>query len=83
MPEISQDAFEDKFPGVPPISPQELRFRANSIGNNKNYLNFSSENEILSNSDRKKKISECDFDSFHHIGPSELVYGYKRESSHR
>lgn len=83
MPEISQDAFEDKYPGLPPISPQELRLRANSFGNNKLHLNIPSENGSPSIYDRKKKLSEGDFDSFHHIGPSEVVYGYKRESSHR
>lgn len=83
MPEISQDAFEDKYPGVPPISPQELRFRANSFGNNKMLYNIPSENGSLSNNDRKQKLSECDFDSFHHVGSTDLVYGYKRESSHR
>lgn len=84
MPEISQDAFEDKYPGVPPISPQELRFRANSFGNSKMLFNSPAENgSSTCKNDRKKKLSECDFDSFHHVGPSELTYGYKRESSHR
>lgn len=82
MPEISQDAFEDKYPGVPPISPQELRIRANSFGNTKKYLNIPPENGSMpTHMGRKQKLSECDFDSF--VGPSELSYAYKRESSHR
>lgn len=80
MPEISQDAFEDKYPGIPPISPQELRIRANSFGNKKLLLDVPSANN---GNVRKKKLSEGDFDSFHHVGVSDLTYGYKRESSHR
>lgn len=83
MPELSQDAFEVQFPHPPPISPEELRLRSNSLTktNGPALLNIPSENGCLSN--RKKKLSEGDFDSFHMVGPSELAYGYKRESSHR
>lgn len=95
MPEISQDIFEDKYPGLPPISPQELRFRANSFGNKKKCLTSPSENGCLlkppsendclpiPNHDRKQKLSESDVDTFPHSLPSELLYGYKRQSSHR
>lgn len=73
MPEISQDAFEVLNPGTPPITPEELRNRANSSGSK----------NLMPPSDRRKKISDAELDSFHHIDIAEKLYRHKRENSHR
>lgn len=73
MPEISQDAFEVLNPGTPPVTPEVLRNRANSSGSK----------SLMPPTDRRKKISDAELDSFHHIDMADMLYGYKRESSHR
>lgn len=89
MPEISQDAFEVLNPGLPRVTPQELRARANSSGSrNTTMVNFKDTVKTATGSTptrtRTKTISEAELDSFHQIQASaEHLYGYKRESAHR
>lgn len=95
MPEISQDAFEALNPGLPPVTPQELRSRANSSGsrNTKTKVSFEdaakaakigSDSASGSGRTRTMTISEAELDTFHQFQQSaDHLYGYKREIAHR
>lgn len=91
MPETSQDAYELLHPKKHPISVAELRTRSNSIGNRKLSSSNAIDDPVAIESNflwppgkrkpRESRVSISDFDSV--ITAPEMIYGYKREISHR
>lgn len=91
MPETSQDAYESLHPRKQPVSVQELRLRSNSIGANKLHPTIHIDDSVAIESNflwpldnrkkRESRVSVSDMDSC--ITAPDVIYGYKRESSHR
>lgn len=82
MPETSQDAFEMKHPNsLPTVVTTDSRLpRANATNVlQPDHLNV--DDVDRQRQPRKSRISFTDLDSC--IGGPDIIYGYKRESSHR
>lgn len=90
MPETSQDAYESLYPKKQSVSVEELRLRSNSIGKHKSHPVIRVDDPVVESNffwptdtrrPRESRVSVSELDSC--ITAPEVIYGYKRESSHR
>lgn len=83
MPEISQDAFEVANPGVPTVTAQELRVRANSGSGVRPQLAALTSASSPALLQPTTPTTPAGAGQKIQTAGHEYLYGYKRESSHR